>query len=92
MIYDLELVKHLGIILLKVRLDSKLIVEQVIGRFEAKKIMKTYFDRAFALSCQFLSFSIEQVPRELNQRVDELAKGTALQEYDRRAEIISVIE
>ena len=30
--------------------------------------------------------------RELNQRADELAKGAALEEYDRRAEVISVTE
>ena len=54
--------------------------------------MKAYFDRAFTRSRQFQSFSIVQVPWELNQRADELAKGVALGEYDRRAEIISVIE
>ena len=37
LIYGLELAKHLGVKLLKVRLDSKLIAEQVAGRFEAKK-------------------------------------------------------
>ena len=37
--------------LLKVRSDSKLIVEQVVGRFEAKEPrMKAYFGRASALS------------------------------------------
>ena len=93
LIYGLKLVKHLGIKLLKVRSDSKLIVEQVAERFEANELrMKAYFDRASALSRQFQSFSIEQVPRELNQRADELAKGAALGEYDRRAEIVSVTE
>ena len=91
LIYRLELVKHLGINLLKVRSDSKLIVEQVAGRFEAKEPrMKAYFDRAFVLSRQFQSFSIEQVPRKLNKRADELAKGAALGEYDRKIEIVSV--
>ena len=79
LIYGLELAKHLGVKLLKVRSDSKLIVEQVARRFEAKELrMKFYFDKASALSCQFQSFSTEQVPRELNPRVDELAKGVAL--------------
>ena len=60
LIYDLELAKHLGGKLLKVRPDSKLIVEQVADRFEAKAPrMKAYFDKASALSCQFQSFSIE---------------------------------
>ena len=54
LIYVLELVKHLGIRLLKVRSDSKLIVEQVARRFEAKKPrMKAYFDKTSALSRQF---------------------------------------
>ena len=85
--------KHLGVKLLKVRSDSRLIAKQVAGRFEAKEpMMKAYFDRTFALSRQFQSFGIEQVSRELNQRADELAKGAALGEYDRKAEIISIIE
>ena len=93
MIYGLELVKHLRIRLLKVRSDSKLIAKQVAKRFEAKEPrMKAYFDRAFALSHQFQSFSIEQVPRELNQRANKLAKGAVLEEYDRRPEIVSVTE
>ena len=91
LIYGLELAKHLRVKLLKVKSDSKLIAEQVAGRFEAKEPrMKAYFDKASALSCQFRSFNIEQVPRELNQRADELAKGAALGEYDRRANIVSV--
>ena len=54
--------------------------------------MKAYFDKASALSRQFQSFSIKQVSRELNQRVDELAKGANLGEYDRRPKIVSVAE
>ena len=93
LIYELELMKHLEVRLLKVRSDAKLIAEQVAGRFEAKEPrIKAYLNKAFALCRQFQSFSIEQVPQKLNQRVDELAKGAALGEYDRRAEIISVTE
>ena len=93
LINGLELAKHLGVKLLKVISDSKLIVEQVAGRFEAKEPrMEVYFDKASTLSCQFQSFSIEQVPRELNKRAYELAKGAALREYDRKAEIVSVAE
>ena len=72
LIYGLELVKHHGIRLLKVRSVSKLIAEKVTRRFEANEPrMKAYFDRASALSHQFQSFSIKQVPRELNQRANE---------------------
>ena len=93
LIYGMGLAKHLGVKLLKVKSDLKLIVEQVARRFEAKEPrMKVYFDKALALSCQFQSFIIEQVPQELNQRADELAKGAALGEYDRRIEIVSVAE
>ena len=85
--------KHLGIRLLKVRSDSKLIARQVARRFEANEpIMKDYFDRASTISRQFQSFSIEQVPQELNQRADKIAKGATLGEYDRKAEIVSVTE
>ena len=37
LIYGLELAKHIGVKLLKVRSDSKLIAEQITGRFEAKE-------------------------------------------------------
>ena len=54
LIYGVELAKHLGVKLLKVRSNSKLIVEQVAGRFEAKELrMKAYFDKASTLSLQF---------------------------------------
>ena len=54
LIYRLELVKHFGIKLLKVRSDLKLITEQVARRFEANKPrMRAYFDRAYAFSRQF---------------------------------------
>ena len=93
LIYGLELVKHLGIKLPKIISDSKLTVEQVVERFEAKEPrMNAYFDRASTLSCQFQSFSIEQVPRELNQKADELDKGATLGEFDKSVEIISVRE
>ena len=50
LIYGLELVKHLEIKLLKVKSNSKLIVEQVTGRFEAKEPrIKAYFDKASTL-------------------------------------------
>ena len=52
LIYGLELAKDLGMKLLMVRSDSKLIAEQVARRFEAKEPrMKSYFDKAYALSC-----------------------------------------
>ena len=54
LIYGLELAKHLGVKLLMVRLDSKLIAKQVARRFEAKELrIKAYFDKASTLSCQF---------------------------------------
>ena len=47
----MELAKHIGVKLLKVRLDSKLIAEHVVGRFEPKEPhMKAYFDKALILS------------------------------------------
>ena len=46
LIYGLELVKYLRVKLLKVRSNSKLIIEQVARRFEAKKPrIKAYFKR-----------------------------------------------
>ena len=53
LIYGVELAKHLGVKLLKVRSDSKLIAEVIARRFKAKALrIKAYFDRAFTLSQQ----------------------------------------
>ena len=54
LVNGLELVKYLGVKLLTIRSNSKLIAEQVAGRFKANEPrMKAYFDKAYALSCQF---------------------------------------
>ena len=54
LIYGLELAKHLGVKLLKVILDSKLIAEQVARRFEAKEPrMKFYFEKLMLYHVSF---------------------------------------
>jgi ribonuclease HI len=55
-------------------LDSKLVVEQIVGNFKVKsEHLKELHGRAKALIFKIENFTIEHVYRENNKRADELA-------------------
>ena len=55
--------------------DSRLIVSQVNGDYEAKeKMMKEYLRIVKALMTQFEERHIEHIPREENMKADALSK------------------
>ena len=59
---------------LEVRLDSKLVVEQMEGRYKVKEPrLKELHDRAKALYEEFPNREIKHVEREQNRRADHLA-------------------
>ena len=61
-----------------VRMDSKLVVEQVIGNWRVKDANLQQLHRnATQLSQAFRTFSISHVPREENFRADTLSKDAA---------------
>ena len=59
---------------LEVRLDSKLVVEQMEGRYKVKEPrLKELHGRAKALYEEFPNREIKHIERELNKRADHLA-------------------
>ncbi|GFS42096.1 hypothetical protein Acr_00g0078080 [Actinidia rufa] len=64
----------LGVPELCIYSDSKLVVNQVTGKFEAREIkMAKYLKKTKSLISKFKTIKIEQVGRELNAHADSLA-------------------
>ena len=64
-----------GVKNIKIREDSRLIVSQVNGDYEAKEeTMKEYLRIVKALMTQFDECHIEHIPREENVKADALSK------------------
>ncbi|XP_075640353.1 uncharacterized protein LOC142612114 [Castanea sativa] len=69
-----QMVKHLGGKVVRLFCDSRLVVGQVNGEFEAKdERMKSYLKRVQGVLGLFESFKIQQVPRGHNTHADSLA-------------------
>ncbi|XP_062080706.1 uncharacterized protein LOC133785493 [Humulus lupulus] len=84
LIFGLELARSMGIRRLRVRGDSKLMIEQVAGNFDTKAPHLTnLLEKVYALKSQFQQFELVQIPRELNQRADALAKQASVGECSR---------
>ncbi len=74
LIAGLEAAHELGAATVTVRMDSKLVVEQLSGRWKIKHPdMKPLADKAFALVERFDAVTFEWVPRARNARADRLA-------------------
>jgi ribonuclease HI len=59
---------------LEVRLDSKLVVEQMKGTYRVKEPqLKVLHEQARALAAEFADIDFKHVDRELNKRADHLA-------------------
>ncbi|XP_075659815.1 uncharacterized protein LOC142629669 [Castanea sativa] len=68
------MVKHLGGKIVKLYCDSRLVVGQVDGEFEARDgRMKSYLERIKGVLSLFESFQVQQVPRGQNAHADSLA-------------------
>ncbi|GJV61718.1 reverse transcriptase domain-containing protein [Tanacetum coccineum] len=60
---------------IKVKVDSKLVASQINGSYEANKDnMVKYLAKAKECISGFKSFSIENIPRNMNQKADVLSK------------------
>ncbi|GJR53679.1 reverse transcriptase domain-containing protein [Tanacetum coccineum] len=60
---------------IEVKVDSKLVANQINGTYEAtKESMIKYLAKAKELISEFKTFSIENIPREDNQKADILSK------------------
>jgi len=70
----LEVTREYGFDEVEVRSDSELLVKQVRGEWDANDpALREYRVRARELLSGFEDWSLSHVPRELNQRADELA-------------------
>lgn len=71
----IRLAKQVGAERVRIRSDSRLIVGQIPGTFEAREDrMMRYKDLALELLSSFTAFEITQLPREENLDVDMLSK------------------
>ena len=74
LILGLELAKQLKIGYLIVHSDSQLIVGQTIEEYTAKDArMEAYQQLVIGLANEFKYFELKQIPREMNERADQLA-------------------
>ena len=70
----LELAVRLGVQRLLVRMDSELVVRQMLGQYKVRhEGLRPLFATAQRLRRAFARFSIEHVPRAQNARADALA-------------------
>ncbi|GKF54974.1 reverse transcriptase domain-containing protein, partial [Tanacetum coccineum] len=75
LIAGLRIAAQIGVRNVHVRVDSKLVANQVLGTYVAKEEnMVKYLEKAKSLISDFANFSISQVPRSKNKKVDALSK------------------
>ncbi|XP_062103186.1 uncharacterized protein LOC133814209 [Humulus lupulus] len=88
LIYGLELARSMGIKQLRVRGNSKLMIEQVAENFDTKASHLTnLLEKESTLKSQFQQFELVQIPKELKQRVSALAKQAFVGECSRHSAI-----
>jgi len=76
LIAGLEEAQRLGARRIEVRLDSELVVRQVVGRYRVRHPgLRPLFEQARQLLSSFEEASVRQVPRERNRRADALANA-----------------
>ncbi|XP_041003985.1 uncharacterized protein Mb2253c-like [Juglans microcarpa x Juglans regia] len=74
LVAGLSIAEALGVTEVKVKVDSQVVVNQVLGVYKMKsKNLKKYLQLAWEKRDQFCHFSIEQIPRESNNITDKLA-------------------
>jgi probable phosphoglycerate mutase len=74
LIAGLAAAKDLGATVVEVRMDSKLVVEQMSGRWKIKHPpLQTLASHAHTLAVGFGKVTFEWIPRDRNQHADRLA-------------------
>ncbi|GJT08876.1 reverse transcriptase domain-containing protein [Tanacetum coccineum] len=75
LIAGLRIAKQMGVKNLRANVDSRLVANQVNGTYVAKAVdMIRYLEKIQTLANSFKAFSIRQVPRSENKKVDALSK------------------
>jgi len=73
-IAGLEAALGLGARSVQLRMDSELVVRQLLGHYRVRNPrLKPLFGRLLELRRQFEVFSVNHIPRALNKRADQLA-------------------
>lgn len=74
LIIGLEKALELGVEIVEVRMDSELIVKQMLGQYRVKnQNLKPLYETAKSLSRKFSEFHIVHIERALNKEADKLA-------------------
>ena len=74
LIAGLEAARELGASTVAVRMDSKLVIEQMSGRWRIKHApLQTLAQRARSVVADFAKVTYEWIPRERNKHADRLA-------------------
>nr|GEX08585.1 reverse transcriptase domain-containing protein [Tanacetum cinerariifolium] len=75
LVVGLRIATQMGVKNVQVNVDSKLVANQVLGTYVAKKDnMIKYLEIVKGLVSEFTTFSISQVPRSRNKKADALSK------------------
>lgn len=73
-IEGLRLARDLGAQIVLLRSDSRLLIEQMVGRYKVRnEHLRRLHAEAIAIVSEFTSVRFEHVPRELNTEADSLA-------------------
>ncbi len=74
LIAGLAAARDVGASDVEVRMDSRLVIEQMTGRWRIRHPpLQTLAEQAKALAAEFDTVNYEWIPRELNQHADRLA-------------------
>ncbi|GJY02304.1 reverse transcriptase domain-containing protein [Tanacetum coccineum] len=74
-VWRLRIARKMKVSGIEVKVDSKLVANQINGAYEAtKESMIKYLAKAKEFISEFKTFSIENIPREDNQKADILSK------------------
>ncbi|GJT15437.1 reverse transcriptase domain-containing protein [Tanacetum coccineum] len=75
LIAGLRIAKQMGVKNFQANVDSRLVANQVNGTYVAKEAdMIRYLEKVRTLTSSFKAFSIRQIPRSENKKVDALSK------------------
>nr|GEW34771.1 reverse transcriptase domain-containing protein [Tanacetum cinerariifolium] len=75
LIAGLRITTQMGVRNVHISIDSKLVVNQVLGTYSAKEEnMIKYLEKTKSLISGFTNFSISQVPRSKNKKADAMSK------------------
>ncbi|GJY80656.1 reverse transcriptase domain-containing protein, partial [Tanacetum coccineum] len=79
LIAGLRIAEQMGVKNLQANVDSRLVANQVNGTYVAKEAdMIRYLEKVRTLTNSFKAFSIRQVPRSENKKVDALSKISSI--------------